>query len=365
MSLSTQMAGLRPAGPTKRVSIGKRALVTAVAVSLVVPVFILDTITGLEPDLSGLYLVPVVIAAYWLGMWPALGAAATVLIAELVAHPHQPVETALVHALTHAITYSMAAIVTARLREQLQRVRELEQMRDYDLELARVIQESSNESYRPRADGERFDVATRTVPARELGGDLLLVRPMGDGLITCIADISGKGVSAALFAALLQDALNTALQRTNDPEEIVTALNRHLDASLPSEMFITFFCGLITGDTLRFVNAGHDPGLLRRPGKAAAIVLDSVSGMPLGVARELRITAREVPFEPEDMLLLFTDGLTDSEGFGRSLERVVRFFEGGYWTSADELADALLAEASRVGSAQPDDITIIAVRALA
>lgn len=339
----------------------RRALGAVIAVVSVVPIHILDRATGATPDLSGLYLVPVVLVAYWLGMWPGLAMAGVVLAAEVAAYPVGHRSVILFHALTHAATYSFAAVVTARLRSQLNTIGRLEERRDYDLEVARRLQDSAREAYAPSGRLEA-DVAIRTEPAQELGGDFILVRESANGLFACIADISGHGIPAALFSALLQDAVGTALLRSDDPEHIITAVNQRVFAALPSEMFVTMFCCLLSQRTLHFVSAGHEPGLLNRTTSTTAMELNSPGGIPLGVLDDLKIPAGEVTLEAGDILLLYTDGVTDSIGFGRDEQRVRRFFASRQWPTADAAAGAIVAEAKRGGLEQPDDMSVVVVR---
>ena len=339
----------------------RRVLGAVVAVVSVLPIYALDRATGATPDLSGLYLLPVVLVAYWLGMWPGLAMAGIVLAAEVAAYPVGHRSVIIVHALTHAATYSFAAVVTARLRSQLNTISRLEEHRDYDLEMARRLQESARETYEPSGRLEA-DVAIRMEPAQELGGDFALVRESVNGLFVCIADISGHGVPSALFTALLQDTVDAALLRSDEPECIVAAVNQRMYAALPAEMFITMFCCLLSERTLRFVNAGHVPGLLNRMASTTAMKLNSTGGMPLGVRDDMAIPAGEVVLDAGDILLLYTDGVTDSTGFGRDEQRVKRFFESRRWATAATAAAAVISEAKRGGQAQPDDMSVVVVR---
>ncbi|HSK47894.1 MAG TPA: SpoIIE family protein phosphatase [Coriobacteriia bacterium] len=364
MEMSPQSAG--PSGRTqarRRISREelKRRVLGAIAVAaLVLPIFILDVLTGESPDLSGLYLVPVVLVAYWLGMWPGLTVAVIVLLAELLAHPFEHRADVIVHAGTHAATYAFAAFVTARLRSQLGQIRELEKRRQYDLEVARRLQQSVEETYRP-SGRLPFEVASHVVPARELGGDFVLIRESLHGLFVCIADISGHGIPAALFEALLQDAVNGALVETDDPEEVIATVNSRMYGTLPGEMFITMLCCLFSEEHLLFVNAGHEPALLVQSAGGHSTELCSPSGMPLGVRDGLRVPATDVTLDSGAMVLLFTDGITDSAGFGRDVENGRTFFESRAWKSAEEAAAAVIEAAARDGRRQPDDMSVVVV----
>ena len=200
------------------------------------------------------------------------------------------------------------------------------------------------------------------IPARELGGDFVLIRESAHGLFVCIADISGHGIPAALFEALLQDAVNGALVETDDPEEVIATVNSRMFGTLPGEMFITMLCCLFSEGNLRFVNAGHEPALLVQSAGGHSAEMCSPSGMPLGVRDGLRVPATNVSLDSGAMVLLFTDGVTDSAGFGRDVENVRTFFESRKWESAQQAATAVIDAAGLGGQTQPDDMSVVVVR---
>jgi serine phosphatase RsbU (regulator of sigma subunit) len=90
--------------------------------------------------------------------------------------------------------------------------------------------------------------------------------------------------------------------------------------------------------------------------------LNSPGGVPLGVLDDLKIPAGEVTLEAGDILLLYTDGVTDSTGFERDEQRVRRFFASRLWPTAAAAAGAIIAEAKRGGLEQPDDMSVVVVR---
>lgn len=324
-------------------------------------IYVMDRITGRSYDFTGLYLLPVVGSAYYFGMAAGLGAAALALLSELTAEPSFAGNIGLFHASTHAATYGFAAFVTANLRSQLLTVRALTQRRDYELELARSIQRAINKPYRPPADSP-FEIAAVTEPARELGGDLVQVQPTRSGLFMCLADISGKGVSAALFSALLQETLRTALETSSDPAAVVSAINERMYRALPAEMFVTMFACHLSRTSLRYVSAGHEPAFFIPAGHAHAQRLQSAEGMPIAVRETLAIPATVLETGAGDVLLCYSDGVTDSPGFAHDQEGVRRFFEVHRRFSPAEMATGIIGQATGDGQAAVDDISVLVVR---
>lgn len=333
---------------------------TLFVLALTAAVYAIDWITGLLPDVSGLYLVPVVLAAYWLGLFPALVVALGALTADFVLHPSVHWSTLAIHTSIHLLTYSFAAYVTALLRRQLNTIRSLNERRAYELELARRLNDAVAQRYLVSAEGP-YDVAMRSRPSRELGGDQVLVRSTEQGLFACIADISGKGVSAALFASMLQSRINEAVDESPAPRDVIVRVNKGMLASLPSEMFVTMLCCLIQDGQLAFVNAGHEPGYITGERQPIYRLL-TPSGLPLGVTADLDVEETVVPFSGDSRLTCYSDGITDSEGFQGDRSRIESFVEHSSASTAAELADSLMAAAGV--EQQRDDMSVLVVVAL-
>lgn len=338
---------------------GPKALLV---VALTGGVYILDVSIGLLPDVSGLFLVPVVLSAYWFGLLPSLAVTAIALSADFVQHPVVPGYVVLVHSVTHLMTYSFAAYVTSLLRNQLATIRRLSSRRDYELDLAKRLQDALAERYMVTT-GDPHDMAVKSVSSRELGGDQVLVRSTEQGLFGCIADISGKGVSAALFAPLLQSLIHEAIEFSADPHTVIAKVNAGMHASLPQDMFVTMFCCLVEANKLTFVNAGHEPGFLI-DGDGVMRQLMSKGGLPVGVMAQLSVPPDTCDFESGSVLLGYSDGITDSAGFGGNQEQIAAFLRSTRSETADEIAERLLLQASEGGDAQNDDMSVLVIRAL-
>jgi len=238
-----------------------------------------------------------------------------------------------------------------------------------ELRLARETQESMLPRALPRLAG--FDIGARMVAARMVGGDfydLLPLSPHRLGVV--IGDVSGKGMPAALFMALVSSLLRAeALRGDTSPEQVLRIVNRHLLSRDARGMFVTVLYGVLCRETreFAFVRAGHEmPLLLDADG--ALLTPAMGRGHPLGLFPNPVLDIQAVRLPPGGMLLLYTDGVNEamdaqSQLFGP--ERIVAAVRGARDTSAQQLCDQLVQAVTtyRGLAAQADDITLVAVRA--
>ena len=151
-------------------------------------------------------------------------------------------------------------------------------------------------------------------PAREVGGDFFnyFLLPAGE-LCLLVGDVSGKGIAAALLMANAQAMLRGSIPLAWDLALLAARLDEDLHARTPPEAYLTLFFGVVDpGDrVLRYVNAGHNPPLLLRPGSKTK-GLDS-TGRPLGLLPGGGYEEGRLALEPDDVLVLFTDGVLDME----------------------------------------------------
>lgn len=237
-----------------------------------------------------------------------------------------------------------------------------------DLEVAREIQEAMLRRDTYRAAGVEAFGATR--PANTVGGDFYEIVPLDDGrLVVAIGDVAGKGSPAALLMALLLAMLRTLLDEALTPSALVERLNAQIARHAPPSRFITLFFGVFdpTSGVLVYVNAGHLPPLLRRTDGRVERLL--TGGTALGLARSSRYEARETRLMPGDVLVLYSDGITEAEdpagaafdeqGLGAVLERRPD-------ATAPDLCDAILAavRAHARDTRFADDLTVVALRRL-
>lgn len=182
-----------------------------------------------------------------------------------------------------------------------------------EMEIARQIQLSLLPAAPPLLTG--IDCAGRCVPASHIGGDYYDIFPHGDTLDLVIADVSGHSVGAALIMVETRSVLRAQMPSLDGPAQVVAALNEILHDDLSrAELFITmsYLSYHRTSGMLRYSNAGHPPPLLYRPGEERFFELDA-EGLILGVQRRVAFHEPVIQVEKGDVLLLYTDGITETE----------------------------------------------------
>ncbi len=235
------------------------------------------------------------------------------------------------------------------------------EIQEQELQRAREIQQSLLPKEIPQLPG--IAVATAWRPARAVGGDYFdVLRLDGNRLAICIADVSGKGVPAALLMANVQASLRASVRDLDSPACVCSIVNGMLCESIAANKFVTFFCGVLDANTrtFRYCNAGHPYPILVSAG--AAHTLDH-GGAVLGVFPAWNYQDSSVNLKSGDRLLLFTDGITeaeDAQGEEFGVERVAAFGKAHAASSAAELNQQLLAQVSDFCGAQfQDDATVV------
>jgi len=235
------------------------------------------------------------------------------------------------------------------------------EVQEQELQRALEIQQSLLPKEIPQLPG--IAVATAWRPARAVGGDYFdVLRLDGNRLALCIADVSGKGVSAALLMANVQASLRASVRDLDSPARVCGIMNGMLCESIATNKFVTFFCGVFDGNSrvFRYCNAGHSYPILISAG--AAHTLDQ-GGAVLGVFPSWNYQDSSVDLKSGDRLLLFTDGITeaeDAQGEEFGVERVAAFGKAHALSSAAELNEQLLAQVSDFCGAQfQDDATLV------
>jgi sigma-B regulation protein RsbU (phosphoserine phosphatase) len=254
-----------------------------------------------------------------------------------------------------------------RRNVELQRKVELSaerlELQEEELERAREIQESLLPKEIPQLPG--FEVAAVWHPARAVGGDYFDVLRLDDHrLAFCIADVVGKGVSAALLMANVQAAVRAFASDAKSPAWLCSRVNSVLCGNIASDKFVTFFYGVLdtAARRLEYCNAGHLSPLLVSSGSVLPL---PHGGAVLGVFPTWEYQDAAVELESGDRLMLFTDGITeasaaDGEEFGD--DRVASFAQAHRTSSAAELNHRLLAEATRFCDGHfQDDATILVI----
>ena len=235
------------------------------------------------------------------------------------------------------------------------------EIQDQELQRAREIQESLLPKEIPQLPG--FEVASAWQPARAVGGDYFDVLKLGDNrLAICIADVSGKGVPAALLMANVQASLRASVRDLDSPARVCSIVNRMLCESIAGDKFVTFFCGVLDAGTrtFRYCNAGHPYPILVSSGVVRTL---EQGGAVLGVFPAWTYQDSSLDLSSGDRLLLLTDGITEAEGpngeeFG--MEKVAAFAEAHAANSAARMNQQLLAQVTEFCGAQfRDDATLL------
>lgn len=266
-----------------------------------------------------------------------------------------------------ADSFNQMAVDLKNNIENLRRTTAEKERYTKELEIAKEIQDSFLPESVPSVDG--FDVAAETIPAMEIGGDLYDFIPTGKGRWGfVIADVSGKGVSAALYMALSKTILHACGSDDPDPGSAICTSNRLIYGDARSTMFITVFYGVLDPESMTFtyVNAGHNPPLLLREGEAGSWVTGQ-KGIALGVVPDVTIKPSLLELRSGDLLILYTDGVTEAfnerdDYFGE--ERLLDCVSRNRSRPVQEITDTLIEEIRTFSGTAPqsDDITLVVIR---
>lgn len=243
----------------------------------------------------------------------------------------------------------------ARLLEEERKKQKLEE----ELAIAREIQTSLLPKRLPESGWLR--AAGWSIPSREVGGDYFDLRAGADGAwAAMIADVSGKGVSSALVASLLQGAFVLAAEEALRPDHLMARLNGFLLERTQGEKYVTaVFCRIQPGGELECVNAGHcTPLVVRATGE---IEILPASGPPVGLLEAAAFDVVKTELRPGDLVVMVTDGLTESTGDGKQMLGMegIRAAVGVSGRTATEASEALrgAVEEFTQGAPQADDMT--------
>jgi len=251
----------------------------------------------------------------------------------------------------------------ARLLEEEREKQRLQE----ELNVARAIQRDLLPSQLP-TDGW-FRAAGSSIPSRQVGGDYFDVRQIAPDAYACvIADVSGKGVSAALLAALLQGAFLLASEGPIEIESLMSRVNRFLNERAKGEKYATvFYCTVHRDGELRWSNAGHPkPYLVRTDGTLRQL---ESTGLPLGMLDGAVYETQSVQLQPGDKVVLFSDGVSEAEAEkgqffdANGLKETLRALASSSCTDLNaKLVDAV--EDFNEGTEIADDITTLVLEFL-
>ncbi len=241
---------------------------------------------------------------------------------------------------------------------------------EYELELSQVVQKALLPQQLPEIPG--LELAAFSRPAEIVGGDYFDFLQFQDGAHgLAIADVAGKGMSASLLMASVQTALRTLVPASQSPVDVLQQVNRLFVHNIHFTTFVTLFLAHFDQATytLTYCNAGHNPPLIvRQPERAG----DGVSwlgptGAAIGLVEEFQFGLETARLSPGDILLLYTDGVTETinpqeEEFGQ--ERLAALIRHGSNLSARDLVRTVRDALRQFANGQPlaDDTTIVACK---
>ena len=215
---------------------------------------------------------------------------------------------------------------------------------------------------------KEIEIGSFIKPARFIGGDfynVIVVDEKHIGFV--IADVSGKGIIAASFMLLSSTAISIYGQNNTSPNSVLQKSNEFMSKDNSESMFTTAFYGILNVETGKFSysNAGHNPPILLRNNEV--ITLEPTRNPAIGVMEGVKYNSKEIQFQPNDLLLMFTDGVSEAqnienEEFGE--KRIEEVILNNGTQSPTELNSTLFAslEDFRGDAEQFDDITIYSFR---
>ena len=241
---------------------------------------------------------------------------------------------------------------------------------DAELEFAKTIQAASLPSvFPPYPNRREFDIWASMDPAKEVGGDFYDFYFVNDNTLAfLIADVSGKGIPAAMFMMSSKSVIKSFAEAGREIQDIFIESNNDFCSGNDTGMFLTAWLGFLNIDTgvLKMVNAGHCPPVIRRAnGKFEYLKVRS--GMPLAVMEGLKYRPYEIQLSAGDEIFLYTDGVTeacssDEQFYGE--DRLLDVLNRNIDVQADSLCKAVKEDIDKfVGEAEQfDDITMLSFK---
>ena len=240
-----------------------------------------------------------------------------------------------------------------------------------ELDVATRIQQDILPKFLPHVHptSSVFDLYASMVPARSVGGDFFDVYEFGDGRVgVAIADVSDKGVPAAMFMMASRTLLKAYAINLDSPAIVLQRVNGMLSDDNDSMTFVTMLYGIFDPgtNTLVYANGGHNLPIIVKPDMTTEL-LESTDGVALGVMQDIEYQEKTVSLEPGSMIVLYTDGVVDAEKEDRELFEMDRFreiFQDTNFSDAKQVTNKIF-ETLRdfVGeNPQSDDITCLVLR---
>ncbi len=238
----------------------------------------------------------------------------------------------------------------------------------HDLNISRDIQQAIlPKKFPPFPDEPNFDIYASMVAANEVGGDFydfFLIDKHRLGFV--IGDVSGKGISAAIFMAVGRTLIRATGVKGDSVSECMRYVNNLLCKESVSSMFVTVFYGILNTQTgeVDYVNAGHNPPYILSANRISMV--EMTNGLPLGVIEDVSFESKRIQLKKGEQLLLFTDGVVEAfnlEETAYGEERFENFLNRSLNLSVETIIKKSFTDvADFVGSApQSDDITLLGI----
>jgi sigma-B regulation protein RsbU (phosphoserine phosphatase) len=279
-------------------------------------------------------------------------------------------DPAMIEAIVGSVAASVGALAaTAGRADETDAAQATRHRLEAELALATRIQRSFIPLATPDIPG--YTIASRYEAAYQVGGDffdVFRIRGRSGLLAITVADVTGKGIAAALLMAFARPLLHAAVDHARAPRDALERTNRILVEERRSSLFITALCAVVDlrRGILRFANAGHEPPLLV-PADGGPITLLEGSGRLLGAFARLDASEQSIGLAPGDQVVFYTDGVTDTraatgERFGDA--RLLEVVEASRDLAPVDLVEAICAATHRFQGNMPmaDDVTIVALR---
>lgn len=255
----------------------------------------------------------------------------------------------------------------ARNQMKYKQLNERKEKIQSELQVAHNIQMSMIPKIFPAfPERKDLDMAAMLVPAKEVGGDLYDFFIREERLYFCVGDVSGKGVPASLVMAVTRSLFRSLAGRETSPTQIVSQMNTSMSDMNESNMFVTFFCGVLDMKTghLEYCNAGHNAPLIFTD---KIDMVPVMANLPLGIMQEFDFQQQSIDLHHDAALFLYTDGVTEAENINHELFGDERLEEVMHTrrTAQEHLEAVRDAITAFVGEApQSDDITLLFIHYL-
>lgn len=238
-----------------------------------------------------------------------------------------------------------------------------------ELRIAHAIQMSMvPKKFPPYPERDDMDLFAKLIPAREVGGDLYDFFIEDGNLYFIVGDVSGKGIPASLVMAVTCRVFRTVAKYLNDPAKIVSSVNNSLADSNDSNMFCTFFMGILNlkSGLMRYCNAGHNaPIIIKHNGQVE--MMELIPNIPLGVFMNFPYQAQEMTIEPGTRVFLYSDGVTEAENCDKQFfteSRLMKSLEKCHGKAPYEVVQSVLDDLAQHvnGAGQSDDIIAMCLK---